>query len=281
MTRRKPSLSSPFLPETPAIVRLWMLRLLVPLGGHRSFINTHGFSNDSLAELLGLGEWIDSELREFSPSKVRAQLRRVHQDAERTLKGAVVPTCLRANVARMSALVGLSAGDCRVLELAVLSQNERLLDEAADQMAAFFVNLPPCLIGMEACGSAHHWGAQAAEHGLQGSADGSAVRQALRQNQQERCGRRRSHLRSGRAAEHAFRPREERGATSSPGAAPGPAGIRAGAHRAGEPDPRTIGRVRPHRAVGHRRYRHACPRADRRRCQRTAGCVPTAHPAAA
>ena len=27
-----------------------------------------------------------------------------------------------------------------------------------DQMAAFFVNLPPCLIGMEACGSAHHWG---------------------------------------------------------------------------------------------------------------------------
>lgn len=26
-----------------------------------------------------------------------------------------------------------------------------------DQMAAFFANLPQCLIGMEACGSAHHW----------------------------------------------------------------------------------------------------------------------------
>lgn len=26
-----------------------------------------------------------------------------------------------------------------------------------DQMAAFFVVLPPCLIGMEACGPAHHW----------------------------------------------------------------------------------------------------------------------------
>ncbi|MFS0757600.1 IS110 family transposase [Noviherbaspirillum sp. 1P10PC] len=25
------------------------------------------------------------------------------------------------------------------------------------QMAAFFANLPPCLIGMEACGSAHYW----------------------------------------------------------------------------------------------------------------------------
>ena len=26
-----------------------------------------------------------------------------------------------------------------------------------DQMATFFVNLPPCLIGIKACGSAHHW----------------------------------------------------------------------------------------------------------------------------
>ncbi len=26
-----------------------------------------------------------------------------------------------------------------------------------DQMATFFVNLPQCLVGMEACGSAHHW----------------------------------------------------------------------------------------------------------------------------
>jgi transposase len=27
-----------------------------------------------------------------------------------------------------------------------------------EQVTAFFVNLPPCLIGMEACASAHHWG---------------------------------------------------------------------------------------------------------------------------
>ncbi len=26
-----------------------------------------------------------------------------------------------------------------------------------DQVAAFFANLPSCLVGMEACGSAHHW----------------------------------------------------------------------------------------------------------------------------
>lgn len=26
-----------------------------------------------------------------------------------------------------------------------------------EQVAEFFANLPTCLIGMEACGSAHHW----------------------------------------------------------------------------------------------------------------------------
>ena len=25
------------------------------------------------------------------------------------------------------------------------------------QVAVFFANLPPCVIGMEACASAHHW----------------------------------------------------------------------------------------------------------------------------
>ena len=26
-----------------------------------------------------------------------------------------------------------------------------------DQVAAYFVNLPPCLIGIEACSASHHW----------------------------------------------------------------------------------------------------------------------------
>jgi transposase len=28
---------------------------------------------------------------------------------------------------------------------------------ARGKLLAFFVNLPPCLVGMEACGSAHYW----------------------------------------------------------------------------------------------------------------------------
>lgn len=34
-----------------------------------------------------------------------------------------------------------------------------------EQMEIFFVNLPPCLIWMEACGSAHHWARKLASMG--------------------------------------------------------------------------------------------------------------------
>jgi len=35
-----------------------------------------------------------------------------------------------------------------------------------EQMVEFFAKVPPCLIGMEACGSAHHWGRYFAARGL-------------------------------------------------------------------------------------------------------------------
>ena len=56
--RRRTSRYSRTPIDMPPIVRLWMLRLLVPLGGHREFILRTGFSNDTLAEVLGLEEWI-------------------------------------------------------------------------------------------------------------------------------------------------------------------------------------------------------------------------------
>lgn len=50
---------------------------------------------------------------------------------------------------------------------AVNEQAKKVLNKQLkrDQMAAFFVNLPPCLIGMEACGSAHYWARKLASFG--------------------------------------------------------------------------------------------------------------------
>jgi transitional endoplasmic reticulum ATPase len=116
--------------ELPPLIRLWLLRLLVPLGGHGEFVRQHGFSSDAVAEILGLGEWTDTGSREYDPRGVRIELRRLHQDAERRFRRAKASTCLRANVARLAELVGLSAADRRILEFVVLIQNEHLLEDA-------------------------------------------------------------------------------------------------------------------------------------------------------
>ena len=49
------------------------------------------------------------------------------------------------------------------------------------QVLAFFKALPPCLIGMEACATAHYW----ARELTGGAADAGERREGLRQAQQE------------------------------------------------------------------------------------------------
>ena len=70
--------------------------------------------------------------------------------------------------------------------------------------------LPPCLIGMEACSGAHEWARRFSRFGHTGAADGTEVRRALSQERQERRQRRRGDLRGGRSPQHALRAGEER-----------------------------------------------------------------------
>ena len=48
------------------------------------------------------------------------------------------------------------------------------------QVAIFFGSLPPCLIGMEACASAHYWGRTLQHFGHTVRLMASAVRKAVR-----------------------------------------------------------------------------------------------------
>ena len=116
------------------IVRLWLLRLLVPLGGHRQFVGSDALMDDTLAEVLGLGDWIDPEGPAYDRRAVRQALRVLHADAERSRKQATVPKRLGANTARLADLAGLSETDRRVLEFAVMLHNERLLADTADYL---------------------------------------------------------------------------------------------------------------------------------------------------
>lgn len=128
---RIPASNEPHDPLLP-IVRLWLLRLLVPLGGHKDFVASHGFANDELAAALGLEEWLDPDGPSYDQHAIRKTLWKEHAEAERHARRAAIPKVLRANTTRLANLVGLSKTDCRILEFAVLIHNERLLDDAAD-----------------------------------------------------------------------------------------------------------------------------------------------------
>ncbi len=56
------------------------------------------------------------------------------------------------------------------------------------QVEQFFATLPPCLVGMEACASAHHWGPADPVIRPHGQAHGPSVCEAIRQEQQKRRG---------------------------------------------------------------------------------------------
>jgi hypothetical protein len=118
--------------STERLIRLWLLRLLVPLAAHREFLGPHGMQNDTLAEAIGLAHWIDPGSLDFDVSLVRAELRQLHARAEGEDRECCVPPALAANRTRLAALVGLSETDCRILEFAVLIHTERLLDDTAD-----------------------------------------------------------------------------------------------------------------------------------------------------
>ena len=126
--------ASPNALETIPLIQLWQVRLLIDLSTHKDFITDHGFSNDSIAQVIGLGDWVDCTRREFDRKKVLADLRKVHREIEGQFKGTLAPTILRENVERLSQLVGLSDTDCRILEFAVLLRSESILDEACDRL---------------------------------------------------------------------------------------------------------------------------------------------------
>lgn len=125
------SLSSYNLKRIQPMVRLWLLRLLIPLGCHRDFLSMTCCYHDALAEALGLGKWVASDDCTFDHQAMLAELRKCHETAERRNHNSKAPIVLRRNIARLANLVGLSDVDCRILEFVIMIYNESLLDDVA------------------------------------------------------------------------------------------------------------------------------------------------------
>ena len=121
------------------LVRLWLLRLLVPLGVGKDCFNerSRGYYEIGeelfhfLAGVLDTGnQWYTKSNNRIVPKKALGCLYKLYKTEEKNLRKAKAPRLLAANVERLSKLAGLSPTDCRILEFAVLLYSDEVLDEA-------------------------------------------------------------------------------------------------------------------------------------------------------
>ena len=121
------------------LVQLWLLRLLIRLEVFKkNFCNMHRrFPDDELVYSLGEIFAIDvenfrTEEDDIDYKEVFKRLDRLYATTEKKLKNATAPECLAGNIHRLSALAGLSATDCRILEFAILVHSEEALEKTGN-----------------------------------------------------------------------------------------------------------------------------------------------------
>jgi transitional endoplasmic reticulum ATPase len=130
--RRKVPANDPLI-ISDELLRLWILRIMVPLNGSRRFLGKECFDNEAIAEFLEL-EIPDDFMDEFNPSSIIASLRQKYQAAEAEKISWTTIKELRLNSERLAVLMGLNETERRLLEFAIILHSHRLLDQAADYL---------------------------------------------------------------------------------------------------------------------------------------------------
>lgn len=132
MSRRPNTKAIKSISVLPSQFKRWILRMLVPLEGHRLFLNEARLRGDELAFALGLGHWVDAS--DYQLRSALTELRQLHAEAEAQPGSEPASAALLGNIDRLTTLIGLSEVDGKILEFAVQLHAERLLDMAGDKL---------------------------------------------------------------------------------------------------------------------------------------------------
>lgn len=134
MTLKNPQRAcGPHSPDICPLALHWAFAMTLDLGGHHVLIQRNGFSDDELARELGLGEMIYQD-EAFRPARALARLRRERQLFAKAFTAPDYPPLLGENLAALGSLLGLNAGEQRLLGFCVLLHGDPILSAAADQL---------------------------------------------------------------------------------------------------------------------------------------------------
>ena len=119
--------------DLPDYLKLWIFRILWDLGGYREFFNPFGFSDDSVALAIGLGEWDDTSDSQIEQNKInRQKLCDLYLSEIDFLDPVVCNEVLTSNIKNVAQIAHLDETDCRLLEFSILLQSEQMLIQATD-----------------------------------------------------------------------------------------------------------------------------------------------------
>jgi transitional endoplasmic reticulum ATPase len=116
------------------IVELWILRVMIPLEGHRNFITTIGLDSDELASCFGLSSYPENESEDehYTQEKYRLLLKQRYHAVEKKAGGIDFPDLLNQNLKVLAKQIGLNEIERSILGFAIIMRSHRLLDDTLD-----------------------------------------------------------------------------------------------------------------------------------------------------
>lgn len=118
------------------IINLWLLRIMVTLGGYKVFLGDRDFQNDALAKALGFTDHLGGcNSAKYNFSEVKIRLFNLWESAENDktvfeFKNAE----LECNLQSLGKLVGLNAAELEIVKFTVCVHNNQLLESACSML---------------------------------------------------------------------------------------------------------------------------------------------------
>ena len=124
--------------ENRVLVRLWMTRMLVLLGGYKGFIEERGYGDDKIAAEIGLMSTFDREMEEkkpkFSRREALGSLKTIYNLLENQTLTRSYSEILDQNINSLSDILHLSKTDRKILEFTIVLYTEEAFSDVADYL---------------------------------------------------------------------------------------------------------------------------------------------------